>query len=298
MIDSISVIERLTLVAPFGVRFRDEVSGSIVGDGLTVTAYPPINPARRVQAFANPSGVYVLRNVPGLRNFEHGAGDANFWNNLPPKRSFIIEVVDNARRFQSFRFTADLPVRGLFPWECGATASSPPTTPAMVPLYSAPTRPVPAGMAVLRAQLWDPIAQVYAAGAVIEVQLLGRPPVRGFADALGRIVLIFPYPEPTDFVLDSLPSASPVGASVPLTQHTWSIELRAAYAPQQPVPFIPDLCTTLMQSPAILWADKARTQHLPPVTLHFGQELVVRSTDTAHNTALPVLLITPAVSPP
>src|SRR6266516_4796951 len=92
MMDALSGIERLSLVTPLGVRFRDEVSGEVVGEGLYVTAYPQNNPALRVQAVVNSVGIYTLRNVPGLRNFEHGAGDADFWRTLPPKRSFIVLI--------------------------------------------------------------------------------------------------------------------------------------------------------------------------------------------------------------
>lgn len=64
MINQVQVLERLTLVAPFGVRFWDTVSGRAIGEGLTVTAYPHGNPARRVHAFANRSGVYALCTLP------------------------------------------------------------------------------------------------------------------------------------------------------------------------------------------------------------------------------------------
>ena len=290
MMDALSGIERLSLVTPLGVRFRDEVSGEVVGEGLYVTAYPQNNPALRVQAVVNSVGIYTLRNVPGLRNFEHGAGDADFWRTLPPKRSFIVEVVDTERRFQPFRFPVDLPERGIFPWQCGGTPPSPDAAPEMVPLFSAPTRPVPGGMAVIRAQLWDPLAQTYAVGAVLEAKAANRPPVRGFADALGRVVLIFPYPEPVDFVLGSPSLTHP---NVSLAKQTWPVQFQAAYAPSHPVPLIPDLCTILMQPPAQLWEDMAHTKPFSGATLHFGQELVVHSADAARS----VLFITPAGSP-
>ncbi|HEX6480738.1 MAG TPA: hypothetical protein VF043_18010 [Ktedonobacteraceae bacterium] len=293
MIEALSGTERLSLVTPLGIRFRDEVSGEVVGEGLYVTAYPQNNPALRVQAVVNSLGVYTLRNVPGLRNFEHGAGDADFWRTLPPGRPFIVEVVDSDRRFQPFCLPVVLPERGIFPWQCGGTPPSPDAAPAMVPLFSAPTRPVPGGMAAVRAQLWDPIAQTYAAGAVLEANAANRLPVRGFADALGRVVLIFPYPEPVDFVLGSPSLTHPVEANVPLTNQTWPVQFRAFYAPQYPVPLIPDLCTTLTQAPAGLWEDTAHTKPFSGATLHFGQGLVVHSADSAQS----VLFITPAGSP-
>jgi hypothetical protein len=295
MIDAGQALESLTLVTPLGIRFWDEVSNDMVKDGLLVTAYPPTNPERRVQAFTNPSGVYVLRYLPGLHAIENGAGDTNFWSNLPPRRPFVIEVQDGNRRFQPFLFTADVPVQGLFTWECG---SPPSPTATMVPLYSSPARPVPGGMAVLRADLWDQGANAPAAWAVIEANIPGQQPIRGIADYLGRVALIFPYPEPLDFVFDALTSLPSVTTGLPLTQHEWPIQLQAGYIPQHPVPLFPDLCATLTQPAATLWADAAQSQPLTEVTLKFGQELVVRSHDSSSLTQPSVLYITSAASPP
>ena len=303
MIDStqVHVIERVTRVAPFGVRFWDTVSGSVIGDGLSITAYPPANPALSVQAFVNRSGVYALQNVPGLRAIENGAGDANFWATLPPGQPFVIEVIDSYRRFQPFLFTADLPVQGLFTLTCGP--DSPPLSPlapvmAMVPLFSTPTRPVTGGMAVLRADLWDLAANVPASWALLTISIAGLPLVSGFADFYGRIALIFPYPPPVDFIDADSPD-SPIGMEgPPLTQQQWAVQLQAAYTPLNPVPLIPDLCTTLTQLSATLWVDAKRTQPLTQATLVFGQELIVRSQDTGGLTPPSVLLITPAGSPP
>src|SRR5262249_39340010 len=69
-----TAIERLTLVAPLGLRFWDEVSGRAVGDGLLVTVYPETQPARRVPALSNRSGIYVLHQLPGVREFTNGTG--------------------------------------------------------------------------------------------------------------------------------------------------------------------------------------------------------------------------------
>lgn len=56
------------------------------------------------------------------------------------------------------------------------------------------------------------------------------------------------------------------------------------------LPF-PDLCAILWQAPASLWSDEGRTSPLTEVTLRFGQELVVRSSNT---TPRSLLLISPA----
>src|SRR5689334_1179503 len=105
MIDPVLVIEHITLVAPFGVRFWDEVTGAVISDGLNITAYAASSAvgqvqtfpdqrqvvsirAPRVQAFPNRQGVYVLRNLPGLRGAENGEGDANYWASVS-KRTFV-----------------------------------------------------------------------------------------------------------------------------------------------------------------------------------------------------------------
>jgi len=311
MIDPISVFEHFTLVTPFGVRFWDGVTGRVIADGLNVTAYSPLNAvhqiqtignrkflnvlAHRILAFPNRQGVYVLQHLPGLRAIENGVGDANFWANLPaPKRSFVIEVIDTSRRFQPFSFTTELPARGLFTLTCEPVGSPLDATMSMVPLYSAASRLVPGGMAVLRADLWDPEANVPAPWAVLEAHLPGQPPVRGLAGIDGHVVLVFPYPEPINSATQSLDSP-PGSTTTALTEQKWPISLQASYTRLSPVPRLPDLCTTLTQQAANLWVDAALSQPLTGRRLKFGQELVVQSQDS---TLPSVLLITPAASPP
>src|SRR5260370_7150773 len=108
MNDPVHILERLTLLAPVGIRFWDALSNSVIADGLRVTAYPSSNPARRVQAITNRSDTYVLQNLPGMRDIENGAGDAEFWAHLPPKRPFFVEVVATYRLFQPFLFAVHL----------------------------------------------------------------------------------------------------------------------------------------------------------------------------------------------
>ena len=302
MNNPVHVLERLSILAPLGIRFRDTVSQALIADGLIVTAYPFSSPLRRVQGFPNRSGTYVLHNLPGMRDIEQGAGDEEFWANLPPKRPFVVEVVDANRRFQPFSLTVDLPVRGLLTLEC-LLGSPPDAGMPAIPLYSAPARTAPGAMAVLRTTLavpqaplhpQDPLTTLPAAWAMLEVHSAGQPPVRGFADAQGRVALIFPYPEPLDFADDPEDPTS-LAAGLPLTEQIWAVQLQAMYTPLLPVPPIPDLCAILMQSPAQLWQDSAQTQQLAEVQLRFGQELVVRSHDTATGQPLSNLFITPTV---
>jgi hypothetical protein len=310
MIDPVMVIESVTSVTPLGVRFWDQVTGSAIGDGLSVASYTVAGSvrkvqtiddgrqvvsvlARRVQAFPNRLGVYVLRNLPGLRTAEKGEGDADYWTSVQT-RPYVIEVVDTYRRFQPFSFSADLPARGLFSLNCLPVSSPLDTTQSGVLLYSAPGRMAPGAMAMLHADLWDLDENAPAAWSVLEAHIAGQPPVRGFADLYGHVVLIFPYPEPVNTALSS--PAAPLGTTtIPLIRQEWPVQLQAAYTRLSPTPTMPDLCAIFSQQAATLWMDSKQSQPFTGATLKFGQELVVRSKDHA----LPSrLLITPAVSPP
>lgn len=273
-------VGRQTLVAPLGLRFRDAATGVAVSQGLRVTLYPNANPARRTLAHANGSGVYVAHRAAGLRESEMGAGDAEFWNAPPASAPFTVEVVDEERRYLPYSFPVTLPGKGISTW----------------PLFSAPTRSAGGGLATLRTSLRDAIADAPAAWALLEARITGQLVVRGLADELGRVALVFPYPEPATFLVQSPPSA-------PFTKQEWPVQLFASYLPQRPVPTLPSLPAALGQPRAQLWADSARTTPLTQATLRTGQELVVRSFDTSPEaplggTPLSVLLITPAGSPP
>jgi hypothetical protein len=313
MVPQILKLDRLTKVAPLGLRFCDLSSGTLIGDGLDVRVYASGNPATKVSALANRRGVYVVHHAPGLRDLEHGEGNEEFWQNVTAK-NFVIEVNDIERRFQPFQFTASLPVRGVYKW-VGPVFSSPPTPVESIPLYSSPVRSVPAGMAVVRADLWDAASDTAASWAVMEATLSDRVIARGIADEQGRIALIFPYPAPRPFSISS-PPASPLGSpptatSAPLTEQVWPIGLRAFYTPERPLlsppnPLptnreLPELRFTLSQPEATIWADAAISEPLLEASLRYGHELVLQSqaaTSPPSQARQSVLFITPAVSPP
>ncbi len=318
------VLELQTWIAPLGMRFWDMLEGRVVSDGLSVTAYPMGQNTRCTQAFTNRSGVYIFRNLPGLRDFERGAGAEQFLSGTPdaaiqgPPRRFTIEVVDTFGRFLPFALSVMVPFRGLYTWTCEQTASPPEVAETLVPLFSAPTRSVGSGLAVIRATLWDSVANLPAAWAVLEASIAGRRVARGFADSDGQVALFFASPAPTGPAFD--PSGPPLagGTNTTLSEQTWVVQLQSYYAPgvsqspgQSPqaqsapaqgtregypyqgrmvLPF-PDLCAILWQAPASLWSDEGRTSPLTEVTLRFGQELVVRSSNT---TPRSLLLISPA----
>lgn len=293
MID-VQVLEQVTRVQPLGLRFWDRVTASVISDGLQVTAYPLAYPGLRTAAYTNRSGVFTFRSLPGLREIENGAGDDAFWAAHPARFDFMVEVVDNDGRFLPFQLAVKLPVRGIYAFQ-DFDPASPLNAPQFVPLYSAPARPLATPMAILRAELYDPIRRTPAAWVVAEAEIQGMPPVRGIADGQGRLLLPFPFPEPQNFGLGS--PLRPGG--IKLADQVWQVDLRFAYSPVTPPPAIPDLTEVLKQLPATAWEDSLLSTPLTGTTLHFGQELVLRSRNAASPlTQMSVLLITSAGSPP
>ena len=301
---SMVVLDRLTIVTPLGVRFQDAATGEVIADGLTVSAYPINRPNARQSLFLNRRGVYVLRHAPGLRDVENGAGDSDYWNNLPPKKDFVIEVRDGQSRFVPFQFAVGLPA------EWNQAVSSPPAIKS-VPLYSAATRTLPAGMAVVRADLWDPTRGddgEVAPSAVLELHNNDQLVARGIADESGKIALLFPYPAPRSFAVASPPgsplSSPPVATTPALTDQVWTFRVRAFYAAPLQSPqtstenSLPDLNAVLDQPEAKLWADEARTEELQEVAVQFGQPLILKSRPPSMSPPTKggsMLFITPAV---
>lgn len=298
-------LESFTTVAPLALRFHDTASGDFVRDGLNVSAYPAGKSQSRTTAISNRTGVWVLHHVSSLRSLELGVGDENYWNNLGPKKDFVIEVSDAQRRFQPFHFTEALPVRGIYKWT-SPLLTSPPSALSSIPLYSAPTRSASSGMGVIRADLWDKQNDVPAAWAVLEGYVDDELVVRGMADEAGKIALLFPYPPPRTFAVNSPPgppvTSPPAVSGPPMALQEWPVRLRALYAPDQAPTktATQDLRFTLSQAEAIIWADADGTQPLTEVSLLYGRELILRSTSTTSppSSRSSVLFITPAVSPP
>ena len=271
------VLQQITRVTPLGIKFWDDATASVISDGLVVEVYPRGDPERRVAARPNRIGIFVLPRLPGPRDpaFEFGAGDRAFWQRVQP-RPHVIEVIDRNGFFQPFTVEQPLPVRGLAMPPCLPPASPPVDA---VPLFSTSSRPVPTGMAVLRADLMarvpgqtDPAP---ASWAVVEVHVAGQTPVRGLADREGRVAVIFPYPEPTPSPARPMSPPFPSGQS--LWDQEWPVRIDVFYDPVVPAPLVPDLCRTLNQGPAMVWSDASASTPLPDQPLRYGQELIVRN---------------------
>ena len=324
------LLERQELTAPLGVRFWDVATGTPISSGLSVWAYPDGKPQRATRASPNRSGTYVLHHASGLSDFERGVDGGEFTETSPARRRFTVEVSDEQRRFLPARFDADLPCKGLFKWLTNVERAplDLPNNSAGVPLYSSTLRTAPAGMTVLRAELYEALApgsplEVLslrpAAWAVLEAREGGRLLGRGMADERGRIVLIFAYPaprEPSGSFTSSPPGA--FGARLPFLKQEWAIELQAFYGPTAPasppsspplpaageassgVPYLNDL---LDQPPADLFLDEAQTEPLTEVTLMFGPSVFTRPSSSSASSPLnriplSILFVSPAGSPP
>jgi hypothetical protein len=282
----IGMLEHMTHVAPLGLRFEDVATRQFIGglrvvvaplepprdhahdamrfrhnaDGVSVPAGAP---RREIPTFSNRSGIYVAARLPGLADAERGMGDTAFWSSPPALRAFTVSVADPERRYLPCRFDVLLPFQGLAVPNCLLPTTPSDPAPAGVPLFSAPTRPIPVGMAALRAEVWDDATDRPAAWALLEVVGAQMPPARGLTDERGCGVVIFPYPEPELFGTSSPPSG---GAA--LLEQRWDLTLRIFATTHDGSGPTPDLCQVLQQG------------HAPPraevhVPLIYGQEAII-----------------------
>jgi len=290
MSSAVTVLETITLTAPFGVRFWDVAMVAPAEGGLSVVGYPDAFPELRIFGQENHSGVFCFSGLPGLRNAENGSGDDDFWNENPPAIPYTFECSDPQNRYLPYRFTARLPVRGLFGlWESPVSGNLTPDA-TWLPAFSSPSRPMPVPMGVIHAQLQDDTSGEAAAWALLTVQAPGLPKVTGLSDENGAATLAQPYPEPTD-----AGPGSPLRAPN-LTEQAWQVEIAAYYSARahEDAPYLDEI---LQQGEAVAWRDTSHTAPADEFTLLYGQELILRSVDSTSGREMPVLLVTPAASP-
>lgn len=294
----VQVLEQLTMVAPFGVRFWDVAAMAPAGAGLKVVAYPDGFPDLRCEAGANHTGVYFFRDLPGLRRMEMGSGDDDFWAANPPRIPFTVEVSDPQERYLPYQLSVLMPARGLYSLPSSPLTTSLTPDATWLPLFSSPAREMPGPSAVIRALLKDdsaasPLqlaADSPAAWAFVFAQISPSLVMVGLADDRGALSLTMPYPEPRNS-----PFASPLGpGSLKLSDQTWPLTISVFYRPGAGGGPLPDLEALLRQPLAKSWHDTAHSGPANSFTLPFGKELVLRSVDTATGRELPVLLITTA----
>jgi hypothetical protein len=293
---NVVVLEHVTRVTPLGVRFRDLATNAFVSWGIAAEVYPEGQAEIRRSGLVNRADVFVFNNLPSLREIEFGAGDDAYWAAQTPRYPFVLDVRDNESRYLPFTLSVQLPVRRLLGFLVNSPLSSPLTlqtssSTQSLPLFSAPSRPAPDGMGVLRAEVVDVTTGERAAWAVLEARGPGQPLATGMADEMGRVMLPIPYPKPI------VTLASPGSPAMPLTEQSWPIDFTVRYRRRTPVPRVPDLADVLTQPAATAWRDTGATVPLTQIALRFGRDAVIAS-ETAPGVPSPRLLITPAVSPP
>jgi len=290
MSTQVVVLEEVTLTAPFGVRFWDVSANSPAGGGLLVTAYPNSYHELLTTATESPSSVYSFSGLPGLRRAENSAGDNAFWSVNPPICPYTIQVRDLQERYLPYSFSALLPVRGLFGlWSSPLLSALTPDS-TWLPLFSTPARPIPGPTGMVHAQLQDTFGG-FAAWAIVTVQAQGLPLRTGLSDERGEVSIAQPYPEPSGSGL-----ASPL-SNPKLSDQSWLVEVAVFYTAGKVDQPLPELDQILHQNKAVAWRDTAHTSPANQFTLQFGQDLVLRSTDSTSGRELPVLLVMPAGSP-
>lgn len=287
----VPVLERLARNAALGLRFWDMATQSIAVNGLVVEVFPRVNPRARTTARANRAGVYVAHEVRGLRDFEFDDSDpATLWSAVAS--AYRIEVQDPEGRYLPIAFDADLPARGLATWIAPwlSPPASPPLSPpegAMlplssgsppqflldrIPLFSAPSRPVPDPLAVVYAQLRDAAGGGEGAWWMLGVSIGDVERGLGLADRHGRVAVMFPYPEPSRPMLTSPPPAH--------NDFTWELELTAfgeLPSPPAPVPAIADLADVLASLALPRAVLDSAGSPSSPLRLAYRQPVVARS---------------------
>ncbi len=288
---AVQVWERVTRNAALGLRFWDAAEQTSAIDDLFVEVFPRSNPRARARAHPNRSGVYVAHAIRGLHDYEFGFTDP-LVASPPLTGPYRVEVRDPAGRFLPIAFDADLPARGLFtwvaPWLSPPRAVTLPTeagSPSMpllerIPLFSAPTRPVPDPLAVVYAQLMEeasPPLRRPAAWCLLGVSIDGLMRGLGMADREGRVAVLFSYPEPPRRSLTSPPEASPPEAR---NDFTWEVDLTAFWSPQSPpgeASEIADLAVVLRSLDTPGTVIVSRVSPGMPLHLTYRQPLTVRT---------------------
>ena len=299
-----------------GARARVEVAEATRGAAETI--FSLALDANNYYRFAARAGELLFQSRGGngesSANVVYDAAGQRWWSlrHDPADDRVSFETSADGRAWTTRRVVPRLFPLGALTVELGAGSSASVGDPGLaafdnflleatptpfVPLYSAPTRSASGGMAVVRAELWDPLARggrgAPAAYALLEATVAGWPTLRGVADSAGRVAVVFPYPEPSG-ADDGQGGRLPPPA---FASQEWEVGLRAFYAPQAEVPALADVAAVFAQPAANLWSDEALSAPLTQATLRFGQELIVRSSRTTEGAppeSLPVLLITPA----
>jgi hypothetical protein len=278
-------LERFEIDTPLGLRFWDPVTGKCVSDGLIVTAYRAHRPDWIMMATANHSSVFVFHALSALSE----PGSKSGRESSPPAAplqvwGLIVTVRDQLGQFQPFKFSITEPTRGLFDWTSmdfslidSPVAALEGRPVLAVPLFSTAARHIPAGLAVVRADLRQVLPSdengLKASWAVMDVLYKGKTVGRGVADSEGRVAVVLPYPPPA---ISSTVSGSPT-PTLPLWQQSWTIAIEVHFQTSDPEVKFPDLAEVLA-SPKVTPQDPCGLDGLPGVlSLVYGQDTIVSS---------------------
>jgi hypothetical protein len=267
-------LETLTTRTLLGIRFWDPATDRQVSDGLQLVAWPDAVPDQKINAFRTASGNFAFQNLPGMRAYEYPVDDDPLLTSPLVQRPFLVEVEDRRGNFMPVRFRVELPLveNGLY--QPTPLSSPPGDEPARFYLFSAPARPVPPGLAAVRATLTAPDDKTPAAYALLEVVENGRR-WYGLSDARGCVTILFPYPT----FITAL-GASPPG--LPPSQQHWPLTIRARHDPSLIATLEENQLPTIRQirnQPDVpLWSIEAGpSQPALSFELTYGQELILRT---------------------
>ncbi len=232
-------LEHITTQTLLGIRFWDRLTDHLIGEGLQVKAQRLSSDrnqrlGKAIMGRITPSSAIAFF---GLATGEiPGNTEQLLWETVPPEQLIVIDMVDQLGRFLPLSFVARLPFRGVFRGQ-GDWLSTSLLRPEVgvdeeasgVQLWSAPSRPVPPGQAVLRAQIvvGDGENALPAANALVRVQQ--SPPVPaefdyyGLTDSRGILLLPMPYPA----VPDPLTPETPYP---PLDRQTFALNITIQYS--------------------------------------------------------------------
>ena len=298
----IRVLERDRTFTPLGIRFWDASLDLPIPDLLVVHAWLSGGPYAPVRAVRSPGGVYSFHRLPGQAAAEKPGADEEYPERVGPRREYAVAVDDPRGHYLPAAFSVTLPLgyRGEF---LSVAPVSPPAAAGRAYLFPAAGRPVPPGVAAVRADLVDAVTGAPAAWAVLRATMAGETRT-AIADEGGRAVALLPYPTP-ERLRQGSPPADARAAS-------WSVALSARWEPaalRYPFPARegldpawatrPSLKSILdEQRPALVWAVEGED----PLdewaeTLVHGRELVLR-TALADGSRDSTVWISTGASPP
>lgn len=283
------MLDKLAINALLGLRFWDTWTQRGIGDGLRVIIYPQQNPNQCMRALPNRSGIYVFSRLPGLGRLTITDESLSnpLWSAHDPQSGFILEVDDEFGRFLPFQLTITELPQGVFDLQCLTLSPLSPPQPALsvplpnIPLFSTPSRPVSAGLAIVRAELRQFMPGekdgLKASWAVVSVFYKNKLVGRGMANGEGSVMISFPYPQPTISTGPSGLLSNPVS----IYEQSWDVSLRVQFYPPGRIPAglpeRPDLCEVLGNPMVSLLQSVSPPGPLGMQTVRYARETIVRT---------------------